>query len=270
MSGIAVVLSGGGAKAAAHLGAMRAVAAAGLVPSRYVATSMGAVLAVGLAAGLAPDAVLERWLGLGAAGLRRRRFAPLQGLFARSLLDPGPFRDALAGFLPVQRFGQLRVPVTVTTSDVDRGTQVLFGDGGEDAPLVDVLAAACALPLYLPPVPVGGRRLADGGLHGVLPLDVVVRFAPERVIAVNVGTGEDDGPPARASARPPLLEAHDAATGALMGSLTASLLAWYRAVPGHPPLAYVRPRLDRDGTFALDRARAFFAAGEAAASAALV
>jgi hypothetical protein len=49
---VVLVLSGGGVKAAAHLGAVRALIAAGLKPTRYVGTSMGAVVATGLAAGL--------------------------------------------------------------------------------------------------------------------------------------------------------------------------------------------------------------------------
>ena len=57
---VVLVLSGGGAKAAAHLGAVRALRASGVVPTRYVGTSMGAVIATGLAAGLSPDDVAAR------------------------------------------------------------------------------------------------------------------------------------------------------------------------------------------------------------------
>ena len=59
---IVTVLSGGGARAAAHLGAMRALLAHGYAPERYIGTSMGAVIATGLAAGLTPDAVAARLL----------------------------------------------------------------------------------------------------------------------------------------------------------------------------------------------------------------
>ena len=45
---VAMVLSGGGAKTAAHLGACRAAREAGFEPVWYVATSMGAVIAAGL------------------------------------------------------------------------------------------------------------------------------------------------------------------------------------------------------------------------------
>ncbi len=64
---VTVVLSGGGAKATAHLGAIRALRGAGLEPARYVGTSMGAVVGAALAAGLTAEAVFER-----ARGIRRR------------------------------------------------------------------------------------------------------------------------------------------------------------------------------------------------------
>ena len=57
---ITAVLSGGGAKAAAHLGALEILAQNGIVPTRFVATSMGAVVAAGLAAGLSVAEVQTR------------------------------------------------------------------------------------------------------------------------------------------------------------------------------------------------------------------
>src|SRR4051812_33350134 len=51
----AVVLSGGGAKTAAHLGACRALKEAGFEPTWYVATSMGAVIAAGVGRGGGDD-----------------------------------------------------------------------------------------------------------------------------------------------------------------------------------------------------------------------
>ncbi len=49
------VLSGCGVRTAAHLGAMRVLMDRGMVPTRYVGTSMGAVIATALALGLSPD-----------------------------------------------------------------------------------------------------------------------------------------------------------------------------------------------------------------------
>jgi len=142
---VVLVLSGGGAKAAAHVGAVRAVLEAGLQPERYVATSMGAVVAAGLAGGLSADQVLDRLVSAGGSGIARRRMAPLGGLWAGSLMRAAPLRRAIERFLPVTRFTDLGVPLTVSATDLDSGERILFGSGGQDAPLADALMASCAL-----------------------------------------------------------------------------------------------------------------------------
>ncbi|HUR94235.1 MAG TPA: patatin-like phospholipase family protein [Gemmatimonadales bacterium] len=249
---VAIVLSGGGAKTAAHLGAARAVGEAGLVPARYVATSMGAVMAAGLAAGIAGAALLERLTGIGRQGIVRDPLAVVSGLYTRSLLRPGPFRRAVEALVPARRFRDLSAPLTVAVVDLDTGELLLFGDGGEDAPLVDVLCATCALPLYFGPVRIDGRRCGDGGLRGVLPLEAAARVATEPVIAVDVGPGFDT-PPGQAAAVPPVVRAHDDAVGTLMAALTAASVSAWRSDPNRPPLLYVRPPVERNATFQVDR-----------------
>ena len=269
MSGgpVVLVLSGGGAKAAAHVGAVRAVLEAGLEPERYVATSMGAVVAAGLAGGLSADEVLDRLVEAGGSGIARARLAPLGGLWLGSLMRAAPFRRAIERFLPFTRFSDLGVPLTVSATDLDTGERILFGAGGRTPPLADALMASCALPLFYPAVTLGGRRLGDGGLRGVLPLDLVPRDA-RRVIAVDIGPGFDElaaGP----SPYPSLLKAHSDATGILMAANTALALALWRADATRPPLIYVRPGVERNATFRVDRAREYAEAGCRAARAAL-
>lgn len=257
-SGVTVVLSGGGAKTAAHVGAARAIAEAGLEPVRYVATSMGAVVAAALAAGVAPGELIERLAEAGRSGVIRDPLALLSGLFSRSLLRAGPFRRAVERLVPARRFDQLAVPLTVSAVDLDTGELLLYGAGGQAAPLVDVLCGACALPVYFPSVMLSGRRLADGGLRGPLPLEVASRLAEEMVVAVDVGPGFDgvDAGPAPAG-MPPVVRAHDEAVGTLMANATAAQLALWRADPRRPPLVYVRPRVERNATFRVDRVRQY-------------
>ena len=264
-AGITLVLSGGGAKTAAHLGAARAIEEAGLVPLRYVAASMGAVVAAALAGGADREALLGRLAEVGRAGVVREPLALVRGLFARSLLRAAPFRRAVEQLLPARRFDDLSVPITVSVVDLDRGELLLFGEGGEDAPLVDVLCASCALPVYFPAEKLAGRRCGDGGLRGPLPLDVAARLARETVVAVDVGPGFDAaaaGP--TFGTAPPVVRAHDDAVGALMANATAAQLALWRADAGRPPLVYVRPRIERSATFRLDRVRQYADEGHGA------
>jgi NTE family protein len=264
----ALVLSGGGAKTAAHLGACRALKEAGFEPSWYVATSMGAVIAAGLASGIGNDELLERMAEIGPRGVVRDPLAPVAGLFLRSLLKPGPLRAAIEMLVPARRFSDLSVPLTVTAVDLDTGELVLFGAGATNAPLVDVLCASCALPMYYPPVVLNGRRFGDGGLRGVLPLESAAELEVDLVLAVDVGP-RFDLPPLAASRVPPMVRAHDEALGILMVANTEIQLELWRADSSRPPLVYVRPLVERDATFRVDRVREYANEGRRATREAL-
>ena len=56
---------------------------------------------------------------------------------------------------------------------------------------------------------------------------------------------------------PPIVRAHDEAVGTLMAAQTAAQLSIWRAEPSRPSLAYVRPRVERNATFQVDRVRRY-------------
>lgn len=270
MSELTAVLSGGGAKAAAHLGALRVLREAGLVPTRYVGTSMGAVIACGLAAGLSCEEVEARLLTIRHRDIFRLDRAGLfRGVFARSLLRPEPFRRALEHLLPAARFRDLRLPVSVTATDLDTGELLVFGAGGEDVPLLDALCASCALPLFFPPFPIGERRCADGGLRAVVPLEVAARFPADLVVAIDVGPGFDTPLESAGREPPALLRLHGEAQRALMSSNTLAQRTLWLRTAGLPPLWWIRPRVRRGETFATDQLRWYIEEGEHAARAVL-
>src|SRR2546428_1170451 len=166
---VVAVFGGGGAKSLAHAGAWRALLEAGLRPSHIVGTSMGAVIGAALAAGSSGQRILDL-----ALSLHKKDFVALdawslaKGVFAGNILKPEPLKRTIARLVPATRFADMLIPFTVTTTDLDSGELVLFGALGQDAPLIDALYASCALPLYLPPLTIGGRRLGGGGLRAVL------------------------------------------------------------------------------------------------------
>jgi len=247
---IVAVLGGGGAKAAAHVGARRALAEAGIAPGHYVGTSMGAVIGAMFACGMPADEALARIRAVKQQDVvQPERFALLKGLYGRSLLRELPLRETIARLVPAQRFDQLALPLTVTAVDLDSGALVLFGSGGRDIPLVDALYASAALPLFYPPAVIEARSFADGGLRAVLALDVAATLAPSLVIAVDAGPGFDEAPEATPSRLPAMVRAHNDAMGVLMAAQTAEVLARWRATPGRPPLVYVRPQVEKGATF---------------------
>lgn len=249
MTRVVAVFSGGGAKALAHAGAFRALQQANLEPDHIVATSMGAVIGAALAAGLPFEEVRRRSLGL-----RRKDVAPfnplalVKGMFANALIPGSALRRTIERLVPAKRFEHLKVPLTVTATDLDSGELVLF-NGGMD--LHDALYASCALPLYFPPLELGGRRYADGGLRAVLPLDTARAIPADLVVAVNVGPGFDEVSGLQRASIPPLIRAHGEAIRIMMAAQAE------RAVADWPKdaarLVYVRAVAEREATFAVER-----------------
>jgi NTE family protein len=266
---VLLILSGGGAKAAAHVGALRALDEAGLRPAHIVGTSMGAVMGACHAAGLTPAMILERIQQVGPMGIVRSRLAPWGGLYLRSLLQGAPLRRAVAALVPVTSFDALSVPLTVTAADIDTGALALFGAGGRPAPLIDVLHASCALPVFYPPVLLEGHRFGDGGLRGVVPFEAAEGIAADLAVAVDIGPGFDEAVASGRPAYPPLIAMHNSATGILMAAVTRAQLALWRATPERPHLVYVRPRVTRDATFRVDQVPEYVEEGYRATAAAL-
>ncbi len=282
MSKVVLVLSGGGAKALAHAGAFRALEQAELIPSHIVATSMGAVVGAALASGMPFDQVRRR-----AMGIRRKDVAPLDplvlvmGLFARSLFPAAALRRAIARLVPRTSFQSLRIPLTVTTTDLDSGELLLLGRQQGEIELVDALYASCALPLYFPPLEANGRRLGDGGLRAVLPLGPALALVKDAdlFVAVDVGPGFDERgpstngdqpqpPDAPAPARiPRVVRTHGEAMRIMMAEQTERALAdWPK---DGPRLVYVRAVAEREATFAVDRIQEYVEMGYQATKKAL-
>ncbi|OLC09765.1 MAG: hypothetical protein AUH41_04325 [Gemmatimonadetes bacterium 13_1_40CM_66_11] len=247
---------------------------------------MGAVVGAALAAGMPFDQVRRR-----AMGIRRKDVAPLDplallmGLFARSLFPASALRRAIARLVPNTSFQYLRIPLTVTATDLDSGELLLLG-GRErgDIELADALYASCALPLYFPPLEVDGRRLGDGGLRAVLPLGPALELEQDAdlFVAVNVGPGFDERggpatngdqpqpppPGAPVPARiPRVVRAHGEAVRIMMAEQAERTVAdWPK---DGPRLIYVRAVAEREATFAVDRVQEYVEMGYQATKKAL-
>ena len=69
----------------------------GFEPAWFVATSMGAVVAAGLASGVGNEELLDKIAEAGRRSIVRDPLTPVAGLFLRSLLKPAPLRNADRG-----------------------------------------------------------------------------------------------------------------------------------------------------------------------------
>ena len=95
-------------------------------------------------------------------------------------------------------------------------------------------------------------------------MEPAAELAVELVLAVDVGPGFDDTESNGGVRVPPMVRAHDAAVGILMAANSEAQLALWRADPGRPPLVYVRPKVERNATFRVDRVREYAVEGRRA------
>ena len=133
---VTAVFGGGGAKAAAQIGALRALEEAGLRPTRYVGTSMGGVIAAGAASGASADELSRRFRSVQVTEVARpRALTPVAGLWFPSLLRPEPLRETIARLKSIPRERVENVLEMFSTVAGDNVTQV----GDTDAYVRSVL-----------------------------------------------------------------------------------------------------------------------------------
>jgi NTE family protein len=169
---VAFVFQGGGSLAAAQVGTVRALAAAGLRPDLVIGSSAGALNAVAFAADpsqAGADAVEAVW-----RSLARRQVAPFsaRALLAAvtrrgaGLVSQSALRALLAG-LPVPRtLDGTSIPAHVVATELASGAPVVISDGET----VPALLASCAFPGLYAPVELAGRQLVDGGVSADVPV----------------------------------------------------------------------------------------------------
>ncbi|MCZ6760475.1 MAG: patatin-like phospholipase family protein [Gemmatimonadetes bacterium] len=268
---VAAVLSGGGAKAAAHIGALRALREFKLLPSHYVGTSMGAVIAALHASGLEYDQVVERVTTLNRDDLASTSLSVVLGPFAKGLFRADKFKKTLSELIPAETFSDLITPLTVTAVDAATGELVLFGHGGKggkegkggsgEVSLIEALYASCALPLYYPPAVIEGRQYVDGGLRSVLPIEVAVDGGSDFVFAVMVG-------PVLARRKRnsslALIDSYNTAVRIMMAAQAENTIARWRN-GASCDIVLVRPDVAGGATFEVEKAVSFIEEGYRAA-----
>ncbi|MFF7352577.1 MULTISPECIES: patatin-like phospholipase family protein [Streptomyces] len=79
-------------------------------------------------------------------------------------------------------------PLKVVAVDARTGEPVVF-DRASGVPLVDAVAASCAVPGVWPPVTIGERRYVDGGVHSIANADLAAG-ADRVLVVVPLGTAE--------------------------------------------------------------------------------
>lgn len=180
---VGLVLAGGGARGFAHIGILKALAEAGVPIDQLGGTSMGALIAAGIAA---------EWNVSELAQRMRAAFVETNPLSDYTFPLIALVRGRKVSTLLRDNYGDVRIeelpkPFFCVSSDLTTGRIHVHRAG----PLWRALRASVALPGILPPVTHHGHLLVDGGVMNNLPVDVMAQNAHGPIIASDV-TGEID------------------------------------------------------------------------------
>lgn len=197
---LALVLSGGFVKGAAHISIAEEMYKRGYVPDVFVGTSIGAVFAVLLGLYDDPEKVKEISLKFTKEHILPRllSFDP----FSRAgLLQSKATVDLIAeeaGFSGLT-FADLKKPVYITATDLNTGKLIVFGSS---ALLSEALEASISFPVIFKPKKMPLRHLdklgaqgkakmmalADGGIRENCPISVAAKIeGVKRIIACDLG-----------------------------------------------------------------------------------
>ncbi len=207
---VGLVLGGGGARGAAHIGVLAELERMRVPIDAIVGTSMGAIVGGLYASGMSA-AELEQlvstldWAAAlsdsphrGDLGFRRKqddeqypidlelgirdgKLTLPQGALQGQKLDL-LLRELTLDVADVEDFDELGIPFRAIATDLVSGRPHVLADGD----LARAIRASMSVPGAIAPVPLGDRLLADGGLVGNLGVDVMQAFGVDVIIAVDV------------------------------------------------------------------------------------
>lgn len=182
---IALVLSGGGARGLAHIGAIETLESHGYEITSIAGCSMGALIGGMYAAGKLPE--VKDWV----LALDRRKVLSLVdfSLSLTHLVKGDRVMEALKEIVPDINIEDLPIPYTAVATDWNSGKEVVFDHGS----LYDAIRASISIPLFLNPVRREDMLLVDGGLVNSLPLNRVVRHSGDLLFGINVSTHDYQG-----------------------------------------------------------------------------
>lgn len=208
-----LALGGGAARGLAHIGVLKVLCREGLVPRVIAGTSAGALVGAAFATSADMEEVEDRFIAycsgdrfrkssLGMFRQGRKTFfqqvtqALKKGLILGvsatkpSFISARAFEEDLKGLLPDPAIEDLPLAFCAVATDIVGGREVLLRTGS----LRLAVAASCALPGVLPPVPWQGTTLIDGGAVNKVPAGPARQLGADFVVAVDIHASLPEAP----------------------------------------------------------------------------
>lgn len=205
---VGLVLSGGGAKGLAHIGAIKVLEEAGIHVDYIAGTSIGSLIGALYSIGYTPEEMVRLaedtdWEGLFSDRPSRRLLSMFEKQDHERFILSFPISDrginlpsgVVAGqnifnwiarqtwpVHPVEDFSKFPIPFASVATDLETGEAVTFRSGY----LPDAIRASISFPTAFVPYQVEDRTLIDGGLIRNLPVEEVIEMGADYVIAVDV------------------------------------------------------------------------------------
>jgi NTE family protein len=173
----ALVLGGGAARGLVHLGILKVLRRENVHFDFVVGTSIGSLLAAAWVLEADLVEVERKALQMTARDILDvtiSRMGLCKGEKLESLI-----REVLQG----KQFAEAKIPLYIVTTDIEKGTTVVFDSGD----IVQLVKASCSIAGIYQPVAVDGHLLVDGGITNNVPVSVAKGHGATHVVAVDAG-----------------------------------------------------------------------------------
>ena len=179
---VALVLSSGGARGLAHIGAIEELEAHGYRITSIAGCSMGALIGGVYAASKLEE--FREWMKT----VDRKKMLELTDFsFSLNHLVKGTrIIEAIMEFVPDIPIEDLPIPYCAVATDWKSGHEVVFREGS----LFEAIRASISLPSFYEPVKRDGMILIDGGVTNPIPMNRVVRHEGDILVGIDV-SGHD-------------------------------------------------------------------------------
>jgi len=172
---IGLVLSGGGAKGAAHIGALKAMEERNITASIVSGTSAGAIVGALYCNGYTSDEILDLFLHTSV-------FRPSFYSWRKpGVLNINPLGKVLEPYFEEDTFESLKKPCYIVSTDITHAKQRVFSKG----PLIQSILASACFPGIFAPVEIGDSLYSDGGILNNFPTEPLLHKC-RKIIGVNI------------------------------------------------------------------------------------
>jgi predicted acylesterase/phospholipase RssA len=160
---VALVLSGGGARGAAHAGVLKVLESYGIKPAFIVGTSAGSIVGAAYSTGISPDEMLEIFTK------EEKTFFKLSHLRSLSQRTMTQIMSSIfTKYLPFNELENTKIPLYINATDVKRCERCIFSTGD----LIELVLASSAIPFFFDPISYKDYILVDGGVIDNFCVDV--------------------------------------------------------------------------------------------------